>query len=166
VALESSRAPGQLTEAYLRSVHFARHEDFEWEALRYTLDSETKAELAGDRQSVRVTLRAEIHWHRQDDGEQSEGPFDLKLEVGGEYAWDRPDLTDEDIVGWVEFNSQHLLWPYLRSYVSLITTASGLPALTLYTITAPHPTLGRADDAPSGAQALERSENPSPGLPS
>ena len=71
------------------------------------------------------------------------------VEVVGTFEWSHPEATDEDILGWIEFNTGHLLWPYLRSYVSMITGASGLPVLTLFSISVPSLTSGAKgeDDA-------------------
>lgn len=139
--------PGYLIDVHLGGIEFARRDDWEPDSVQYAVVSEIGAELANDRASVKATLAAEINWHRPgDDGEQVEGPFDLSIDVVGVFSWAEPDQTDEDIVGWVEFNAQHLLWPYLRSYASTITAASGLPVLTLFTISVPYPALGGLDD--------------------
>lgn len=137
---------GQLAEASLTEIKFRLNPDFVWErdadGARYSIDSHVEAAVADDRAHGAARLRASFTFHNDDDHDV---PFDLELEVTGQFVGFQPDLPDEEIEGWLTFNAQHLLWPYLRSYVSQITGNSGLPSLTIYTIHVPRPHLGRSD---------------------
>jgi preprotein translocase subunit SecB len=148
-------SPGRLLEAFLDELQFRRHRDFAFpeQGIVYGVESDTNAELLDDRTRAFVRLAAEIHWTSH-EGDTVDGPFAMQITVGGLFAWQYPDRSDEDIVGWLEFNTTHLLWPYLRTYIASITATAGVPPLTIYTITAPNPILGRREE--------EDEEQPSP----
>lgn len=142
--MPESSVPGRLIEVFLDEAHFDRHLGYtfpEEGTVTYTVDTGINAELNDDRNLARVRLTAAIRWAH--NGERVDGPFDLHLVIGAWFDWAFPDRQDEDIYGWLEFNSTHLLWPYLRNYVTTLTALSGLPPLTIYTISAPRPNLGR-----------------------
>jgi preprotein translocase subunit SecB len=83
-----------------------------------------------------VGLRARIDWGTEEEPDRS-GPFDLEITVRGIFIW--PSLTlEEDVAqAWIDHNATHLLWPYLRTFITTITALSRLPALTIYTMTVP-----------------------------
>jgi hypothetical protein len=139
--------PGRLVEAFLDEAYFRRHGSYVFpdKGIAYSVDSDTKGEILDDRRRAIIRLKAEIIWTSH-EGETVDGPFALQVTVGGLFDWEFPDRPDEDILGWLEFNSTHLLWPYLRAYVSSITASAGVPTLTIYTITAPSPALGRVEE--------------------
>ncbi len=145
MADELASTPGILQDVFLAKVAFERNSAFEFseKGLAYTIETDTSTDLIGDdRRWVRADLVAKVAWQYPNETEEIDGPFELTLTVGAVFAWRRPEESDEDILGWVEFNAQHLLWPYLRSYISMISGASGAPPLTIYTIQAPNPTIG------------------------
>lgn len=148
----------QLVDVFVAELKFRLNQDYGWddEQLRYSIESDTTAAISDDRESVTGTLRATIKWHRGQEPEQIEGPFELEIGISGRFDWAPPDLTDEDIRGWVEFNTQHLLWPYFRSEVSRITSSAGLPTLHIYTIKVPQLRL----DAPDSDDAGEMEPEP------
>jgi len=77
------------------------------------------------------------------DGGEAEplGPFDLALDVHGIFVWNQEMFPPDEALakGWLEYNGMYLLWPYLRSYVTMITAATHFPALTIYTMNVPQP---------------------------
>jgi preprotein translocase subunit SecB len=151
---------GQLVDVILRDVTFRRNLDWAWpeEGISYTVDSRTHGEVLGNREHARAHLEVGLDFHSEP--EQSVQPFRLELVVTGVFEWSAPELSDEEIEGWISFNGEHLLWPYVRAFVSQITAASGLPTLTLYTIAVPRPHLGRSDDeeAMTADESVEASE--------
>lgn len=150
---------GQLAEVILRDVSFRRNLDWEWpgEGISYAIDTRTEGVVLGNRDRCHAHLHVRIDFQRE--GEKIEAPFELKMVITGVFDWLAPELPDEEIEGWLSFNAEHLLWPYLRAFVSQITAAAGLPILTLYTISVPRPHLGQPDavDA-SGDEQMEPSE--------
>jgi preprotein translocase subunit SecB len=147
VADDLASTPGTLQDVFLAKVAFERKFAFQFpdKGLAYTIETGTSTEfISDDRRSVRADLVAKVTWQYPNETEEIDGPFDLILTIGSVFAWQYPETSDEDILGWVEFNAQHLLWPYLRSYVSMISGASGAPPLTIYTIQAPSPTIGES----------------------
>lgn len=151
----------QLVDVFVAQLKFSLNADYGWDddQLRYAVESDTTAAISDDRESVVGTLRATIKWYRGSETEQVEGPFELEIAISGKFDWAPPNLTDEDIRGWVEFNTQHLLWPYLRSEISTMTAAAGLPQLHIYTIKVPQPRL----DVPDGDLKVDAEEAHSPG---
>ncbi len=145
--------PGRLVEAFLDEIHFRRHRDYTFPegGIAYGVDSDTSAEILDDRTCAFVRLKAEIHWTSH-EGDTVDGPFEMQITVGGLFNWRLPDRSDEDILGWLEFNTTHLLWPYLRTYVSSVTASAGVPPLTIFTITTPSPNLGRTEDETSSEE--------------
>jgi hypothetical protein len=139
--------PGQLLDVFIDEIYFRRHGGFAFPdtGIVYGIDAGTKGEILDDRTRALVRLKAEIIWTSH-EGDTVDGPFEMQITVESLFNWQFPDRPDEDILGWLEFNSTHLLWPYLRTYVSSVTALAGLPPLTIYTITAPSPTLGRIEE--------------------
>lgn len=155
-------SPGLLLEAFLDELRFRRHREFTFpeKGIVYGVDASTNAELLDDRTLAFVRLEAEIEWTSH-EGDTVDGPFAMRITVGGILAWRYPDRSDEDIVGWLEFNTTHMLWPYLRTYISSVTASAGLPPLTIYTITAPSPTLGvRAEGDEEQPSPLSAADSP------
>jgi hypothetical protein len=138
--------PGRLVEVFVDEINFRRHGDYVFPdtGIIYGIDADTKGEILDDRTRALVRLTAEIIWTSH-EGDTVDGPFEMQITVEALFDWLFPDRPDEDILGWLEFNSTHLLWPYLRAYVSSVTALAGVPPLTIYTITAPSPTLGRTE---------------------
>ncbi len=132
----------QLVDVFLRDIHFSRNLAFSLgdRGPAYSIDSGVEVELRGDGETAVVNLHAKLDFHLSEG--QTEIPFDLSLVVTGVFAIDGVRATDEDLEGWLTFNGEHLLWPYLRSHVTTVTAASGLPSLTIYTIRIPRPHLG------------------------
>ncbi|RKQ90459.1 preprotein translocase subunit SecB [Solirubrobacter pauli] len=143
---ESHNSQGQLLDAVLSEVHFRRNLDFDWDkgGVSYVLNTRTEAEVSDDRDHGRVHLHVDVNFQREEG--QDEDPFEIKLVVTGMFAWLQPDLPDEEIRGWLSFNGEHLLWPYLRAFISQLTTAAGAAPLVIYTIGIPRPHLGRSDE--------------------
>lgn len=154
---------GQLDEAFLSEINFSRNLDFNWgdaEGITYTIDSHVDAEVSDNREQGVARLYANFTFHYE--GEEREPPFNLATTVTGRFVGFPPGLPDEEIEGWLTFNAQHMLWPYLRTYVSQITANSGLPALTIYTIGVPRPHLGQPDDPPARERADVADAEPAP----
>ena len=70
------------------------------------------------------------------------GEFDLSLAVDGLFLWIDPHLDEDFRRAWLGLNGRYLLWPYARSYAAMITSASSLPPLTLFTMQIPGSGLG------------------------
>lgn len=138
-------AHGQLTEVVLTEVNFRRNASFDISdtTVSYSLDTGIRTEISSAHGQGMAHLNAELGWHAAD--ERIDGPFELALVVTGIFEGFAQDLPDEEIDGWLSFNGEHLLWPYLRAYISQLTVASGLPQLTIYTVAVPRPHFGVED---------------------
>lgn len=134
---------GQLVDVFVNEVEFRRNLDYDWdqETPSYTVDSQTVAHADADGEGAMAELTASIEWNT-DEG-RLQVPFDIKISLIGLFSWQIQGLPTEEIEGWVAFNSEHLLWPYLRAEISRLTANGGLPPLTIYTIGVPRPHLGR-----------------------
>jgi hypothetical protein len=151
-------AVGQLEHAWLASVAFQENRDFEfaYEKLTYrvVLDHTVRYGEGEFANTAILDVSAMIEW-RPVEGEEEvevevEAPFSLSLGVGGWFAWQQSHER-ESVERWLEYNGVYLLWPYLRSYVSIITSASSVPPLTIYTMRVPDPP-HIEDDPPAGAR--------------
>ena len=60
-------------------------------------------------------------------------PFSLKVTIVGFFEY-QANLTDEDILEILEVNGNAILFPYLRSYITTLTSNSGIPPLIIPTI--------------------------------
>jgi hypothetical protein len=140
---------GQLLDAYLSEAHFSVNPKFDFSqsmTSSYAVHTDLSVEAAEDLRTARADLGVRIEWMFPPDADDPEVPFDLTVTITGEFEWgDQKPTTREDVEGWVEFNAEHLLWPYVRAQVAMITGASKLPPLTLYTITVPQPRLGQVE---------------------
>lgn len=65
----------------------------------------------------------------------------MEIAVHGVFGWDASAQPPSDDLakGWLEYNGMYLLWPYLRSYVSLISGLSHVSELTIFTMNVPLP---------------------------
>jgi preprotein translocase subunit SecB len=138
---------GQLLTVSLSELDFRRNPEFDIERhnASYSVDANVDVEVADDLRSAVATLRASIEWLFPETAEDRQGPFEISLVLTGMFAWMAESTTKDDIAGWIEFNAEHLLWPYLRAQIVSVTAASDLPPLTIYTIAVPRPRLGKAD---------------------
>lgn len=146
---------GQLRDVVVSNLQFDRNWAFDADAdaaepgrIHYSVVTETEATTNDDRDVGFVALRASISWSSEDD-ESTPKPFDLDLTLQGTFDWFDPEMDREDIEAWLEFNGEHLLWPYVRNYVQTVTGWSDVPPLTIYTLGVPHPRLGREQPAAS-----------------
>lgn len=144
-------AAGQLVDVVVTGIEFQRHWGIGHEedggGLSYVIDSSTTASVSEDRTGALVQFEATVEWRI--DGEPTvDGPFDLRVDLEAVFNWHAPEAPVEGIEGWLEFNSYHLLWPYLRAEIARITMSAGLPPLTIYTVAVPRPHLGRESAQP------------------
>lgn len=139
-------AVGQLQHAWLRNVAFQENARFDFQTARLTYHVEL-ADLqidfradddAADRGSDWAVLHvpATVEWQIAEgeiEAPEIEAPFELSLTVAGLFTWEPAPPKRESQQRWLDYNGVYLLWPYLRSYVAMITGASSLPPLTIYT---------------------------------
>lgn len=126
----------QLRSAWLAAVEFRKNDkfDFDTHVAEWSLElDDSDVGVEESRSVARVTVT--IRWEPI-EGEPFETPFDLSVTVEGCFEW-YDDYDDDYRRGFTEFNGVYLLWPYLRSYVSMITGAAGLPPFYLPTLTVP-----------------------------
>jgi preprotein translocase subunit SecB len=111
-----------------------------------------------------LTLTATVSFSRT-DGAEGPLPFLLELDVHGVFRWSASQAPQSDDLarGWLDYNGMYLLWPYLRSYVTVITGFSHLPALTLYTMNVPNPPVIPDEQAHSAEDAGAEQETTTPG---
>jgi preprotein translocase subunit SecB len=147
-------AYGQLLDVEILDLTFRRNRTFDPDSglsLRYSIDTTIEKEISADRQHGVVDLHARFDWHHDDPDSASEGaPFDLTITVSGIFRLTET-LPEDELADWLEFNTEHLLWPYLRSEVAHLTAMAGLPSLTIYTIATPRPRLGEPAPEPNEA---------------
>jgi hypothetical protein len=103
-----------------------------------------------------LALTADVEWMHE--LEPFENPFDLSITVAGYFTWDPGRFPSEDREAWLDYNGTYLLWPYLRAYTAMITGASSLPALTVYTMVVPEPP-GIPEAAPESDEAGARKKS-------
>jgi preprotein translocase subunit SecB len=150
---------GQLTDAFLGGVTFVRDFDFDLQSdgpgLQYHVDVEPHARQAerDDHDVWIADLDASVRW-THDEKAEFRAPFALQLKVVGVFDWYGAGYDDEAISNWITYNAEHLLWPYLRSYIQQITAASDIPPLTIFTIGVPRPRVGAAADDPHAASEV------------
>lgn len=73
-----------------------------------------------------LTLHAKI-WNKEDN-------LIIRLTIRGNFEYD-PELTDEEKNIYFKHNAPAILMPYIRAYVSSITSLSGIPTIVLPTYT-------------------------------
>jgi preprotein translocase subunit SecB len=159
-----ARSLAQLEAVWLARIEFRENPGFDPERdqdrVRYAVGRETRIDHSESGEASLMTLMARIDWSHVDEGEI---PFDLEVDLQGLFAWSSP-IDDEDFAAaWLEFNGVYLLWPYLRSHVALITTASSLPPLTIPTLRVPRPEIGETvaeGDDESGATVESQGQSP------
>ncbi|MGC1851710.1 MAG: hypothetical protein WA687_04640 [Solirubrobacterales bacterium] len=131
---------GQLEAAWLSDVFFKENLAFDPDdagACRYSLRRSTDIEQTVHDDTWVLHLKVEVEWTRGEDN--GELPFELAVQVSGAFSWEIPPVDPDHTYGWLDFNGPYLLWPYVRSYISMITNVSRLPPLTIYTMTVPRP---------------------------
>ena len=146
---------GQLQSVWLAAVEFRKNERFELgtHGAIWSLDV-TGGDVLVSPTTTTQDITVVVLWEPDDDSTPFEQPFELSVVVAGDFNW--PDHLDEDYRrGWTEFNSLYLLWPYVRSHVSMITGAAGLPPLYLPTLAVP-----RVGDRPGDSVEFEASLPP------
>lgn len=140
-----ARGAGQLQSAWLDAVELEINPNFDPETVvRYHLSYEHSVTLADDVESVKTGVAAvqlDVNWRDGNDEPLTEGaqPFNLRLRVVGLFTWEREQVDREIFGAWLEWNGVYLLWPYIRSYVAMLTSMSPRPTLTIYTLRVPDP---------------------------
>lgn len=71
-------------------------------------------------------IRLSVHIHNENDS------LNLLTEFIGNFEYD-PELTDEEKNIYFKHNAPAILMPYIRAYVSSITSFSGIPTIVLPT---------------------------------
>lgn len=137
-------SPGQLESVDLRAIRFDRNGSFDPASgeFAYGVTTTITAFVDEERRRCVAQLDAKIEWEAEDGEAVAEPPFALEVSLEGQFAWHFPEADPADIQAWVRFNSEHLLWPYLRMHVQAITAAAGLPPLTIFTLMIPAPRMG------------------------
>ncbi|OLE20517.1 MAG: hypothetical protein AUG50_00375 [Betaproteobacteria bacterium 13_1_20CM_3_63_8] len=105
---------------------------------------DTDSEVTPEGSMVRVRLALE--WEPLAANAEIERPFEIELDVVGIFDWDG-EATGEYRQSWTDFNGPYLLWPYIRSYMTWITTTAGLPPLVLPTLAVPRTGVEEIDAA-------------------
>ncbi len=138
----------QLSDAWLSHVEITENPAYDsTQGLSYAVDFHTRVETDTPNGRPLGHLDVVVLW-LDDEQDMAEGPFQLNISVTGEFVLDEPALTNPEAVErWIDLNATHLLWSYARSYVSVLTSFSRHPPLTLFTISVPHP---RALDPETG----------------
>lgn len=140
-------SPAQLDGVWLAEVQFSESPDFDFDSAQgrvtYNLDWKIEAAPAQkyeDTDSWFTDVRFSVHvlWERH-EGYDGPNPFDVSLAVRALFSWPTEPEDDRAARSWVEFNGIHILWPYVRNYVSTITGMGGTPPLILYTIAVQRP---------------------------
>jgi hypothetical protein len=123
----------QLAHAWLSGVEFQEHRDVRLDGLAYRVSHELESDVTLE--GALCHLRVMIAWFEGDV--EVEGPFALSLRVSGRVEWieERPD--EETVRAWLAYSGPYLLWPYVRSFASLITGSSSYPPLTIFTLAVP-----------------------------
>lgn len=136
-----SNGRGQLLDVRVRSIEFCRNDDFEFgPPLNYVILTSSEVTLAEDLTNGTILFKAVVEWRSGEEGGGTEpilGPFELDLTLEGLYALNAAKPDHDELSAWIEFNSEHLLWPYLRTQIANLTISAGLPPLTIYTIGVP-----------------------------
>jgi hypothetical protein len=108
--------------------------------------SEFDRDTEGLTAAIRLNAVVEFAHPADESAEESDQtgpgpvPFEIELALHGTFSWDSAEMPDDDLArGWLEYNGMYLMWPYLRSYVAIITGMSHLPSLTIYTMNVPKP---------------------------
>jgi preprotein translocase subunit SecB len=143
---------GQLVDAFVSKVAFEKNWGYDpdrADELSYGIESSTTGSVGESGKSGLVILKAEVEW--TSEAEDLQPPFSLQVEVAGVFALRMQGLEEDEIRDWLEFNGEHLLWPYLRAAIQSVTASSDLPPLTIYTIGVPRPRLGDATIAESAS---------------
>ncbi|WP_138974465.1 protein-export chaperone SecB [Patulibacter medicamentivorans] len=127
-----------MQDVSLANVNFALNSSFDEDHDNplYSVVTSLSVELSDERDAAIVWMDADIEWSAGEDGEVRP-PFDLSLTLKAAFDWALPDVEPGDVVSWLTYNTQHLVWPYLRSYVQQITAMSDLPPLVIFTISVP-----------------------------
>ena len=134
---ESARAAGQLERVWLDNVEFEARPDYEREGeIHYVVDYEHHVRLGETGSDAIVAVLVTLDWRNADD-ETCVGPFDIKIGAVGMFRWG-PENT-EYFEAWLELNAVYLVWPYVRSYVAMLTALSPFASLTLETMRLPDP---------------------------
>jgi preprotein translocase subunit SecB len=138
--------PATLVGAWLAHVRFEDNREFpsaEQGDVSYTVDSEVDVQdfhrdETNNETHAYMLLQASIAWYRDDDLlERESGPFVLALGVRGFFVWDSSIVSEEEARAWLTYNGRWILWPYLRTYMTSVTSISRLPPLTIYTLDVP-----------------------------
>jgi preprotein translocase subunit SecB len=126
----------QLGYAWLAGVSFVERVPFEaGRGFEYGVNLDHSIVESDDEKSSVYRMTLTVEWTELP--ENSEAPFDLTLDVAGVFHWQDMPVDADFRRAWLELNASYLLWPYARAYAALITGASTLPPLTLYTMRVP-----------------------------
>jgi hypothetical protein len=130
---------GYLADVRLQEIDFRRNDEFDFERpLNYKVVTSSEVELAEDLTNGTVLHAARVEWVEEDGSSESRpGPFELALTLGAYFVLHASTPDHDELAAWIEVNTDHLLWPYLRAQIAGITTNAGLPPLTIYTISVP-----------------------------
>jgi preprotein translocase subunit SecB len=148
-------AAAQLDKVWLADVHFVENPDYVPNSdIRYFVNSTVEVEDfhrwdEEDETHAIASLAASIVWNIEGtDDQPGELPFTLEVVVRGRFVWQGVSIDQDLAESWISYNATHLLWPYLRGYVTAITAWSALPSLTIYTVMVPEePDFGSEENA-------------------
>lgn len=145
---------GQLATVWLQAISFEENEEFDPDLheVTYSLDVDHETRLSTDPERLNRTfleISLSVDWEPTDAEGMSPAPFALK--VVAQAFFDFPPPGDQDQMrAWTDYNGVYLVWPYLRSWVSMVTALSILPAFTLPTLAVPRAELKEPDTAEFG----------------
>jgi preprotein translocase subunit SecB len=158
-----SSGGGQLVGVRVHDLAFRVTDDYEFdEPLNYVIVTSSNVSLADDMTSGQILFHAAVGWtvaNADEDDDPVKGPFDLDLTLEAHFALTGTEIDTNEFSDWIEFNSEHLLWPYLRTEIASITTSAGLPPLTIYTIAVPVFRYDAMAESPSSSSELPESSH-------
>jgi preprotein translocase subunit SecB len=155
---------------WLASVSFVEQTPLEAPGdAQYGIKFSHTATDSDDRSTTIVRLSLQVEWLQLPDGTET-APLELSLDIAGAFTWQNTGLDDDLRQSWIDLNATYLLWPYARNYIALITGASSLPPLTIYTMRVPQIPLATLEEVspaskPSGRPGRQRASAPQTARP-
>ena len=113
----------------VEKIRFDINDNFDADDVTVDIKFDIRNNIDKENRTLKVILEVNIF----NDCIENNKPFSLEVSIIGFYRFD--DKVDENILqGLVKSNAVAILYPYLRSLVSVITSNSGFPTIILPTI--------------------------------
>ncbi|MFC5604795.1 protein-export chaperone SecB [Sporosarcina koreensis] len=117
-------------EYVVKNVVFELNDNFQQsDSIDLDFKLDTDFYLNEQEDQAMVLLRCVIF----DDYEQKNYPFYINIEIVGSFSLNG-DFSSEEIVDLCRLNATAVLFPYLRAFVSNLTSLAGVPNLILPTV--------------------------------